>query len=170
MEYKIVKYFNSNFRSLDLPANIISTYRFQLVFWWSLVLGTYFFDEKYGKRILTAALLAVLFHFIIDEGLLKHLFKRYFFRVRPYIAYSGEIIPTGYHQQDSSFPSSHMAIAFSIFTVYSQYHWSYWPLMLIFVIALAFARLHKGLHYPSDELAGAVLGIVYGAVALLIVR
>ena len=41
--------------------------------------------------------------------------------------------------------------------------------MLVFTAILAFARLHKGLHYPSDELAGVILGIIYGAAALLIV-
>jgi undecaprenyl-diphosphatase len=151
-----------------MPANFISTYRFQLVFWTVLMLAIFYYDPD-GLPAIAAGFLAVLFHFIVDEGLLKHSLKKYFFRVRPYLAYPKEITPIGFHQKDSSFPSSHMAIAFSIFTVYFHYYWTCWPLMLIFVISLAFSRLHKGLHYPSDELAGAMLGIVYGAAALLIV-
>jgi undecaprenyl-diphosphatase len=169
MEYKIVKYFNNNFRHFDKLANLVSTYRFQLVFWWGMTLGIYYFSDQNGKAVLAGALLAVLFHFIVDEGLLKFLLAKYFFRKRPYLAHPDEIVPIGYRQSDSSFPSSHLAIALSIFTVYAYYYWKYWPLMLVFVILLAFARLHKGLHYPSDELAGILLGIIYGATALLIV-
>jgi len=40
---------------------------------------------------------------------------------------------------------------------------------LIFVLLMATARMRNGMHYPSDVLAGAVLGIVYGVAAVLII-
>jgi len=70
--------------------------------------------------------------------------------------------PTG-----TSMPSSHASSWFAatmIFFIY--YRRSAW-FMLPLALAVSFSRLYNGVHYPSDVLAGAILGAGY-AVGLLI--
>lgn len=40
----------------------------------------------------------------------------------------------------------------------------------VFLFFMAFARIHNGMHYPSDVVAGAVLGILYGLAGIRIVN
>lgn len=169
MEYKIVKFFNRNFRYLDRLTNIICSYSFLIILWLAVMAAIFFSDYLNRRAIITGMSIALLLHFFIDEGLLKYAFSSIFFRRRPYIAYPEEIIPIGYSLKDSSFPSSHMAAALAVFTVIFNFHPDYWPAMAAFTILLAFARIHKGLHYPSDILAGIVLGIIYGIAAILVI-
>jgi len=68
----------------------------------------------------------------------------------------------------TSMPSSHASSWFAatmIFFIY--YRRSVW-FMLPLALAVSFSRLYNGVHYPSDVLAGAILGGGY-AVALLVV-
>jgi membrane-associated phospholipid phosphatase len=45
-----------------------------------------------------------------------------------------------------------------------------WPFALTFLVAMALARMHCGMHYPSDVLTGSALGMAYGALALAVIR
>jgi len=42
--------------------------------------------------------------------------------------------------------------------------------MGFFVLLMTFARMHNGMHYPSDILVGSILGIIYGAVSIYFVN
>ena len=44
-----------------------------------------------------------------------------------------------------------------------------WAVGLL-AVAVAFGRVYVGVHYPSDVLAGAALGVVVGLVAVVLVR
>jgi membrane-associated phospholipid phosphatase len=62
-----------------------------------------------------------------------------------------------------SMPSNHvlnLAVAAGFLQVlYPRSGWILWPLLAI----QAFSRLYVGAHYPTDALAGAVLGVAIGA-------
>ena len=64
----------------------------------------------------------------------------------------------------SSFPSGHTASAFAFSTVVSQES----PLLTLPSQSLAalvgYSRVHSGMHYPSDVIGGAVLGMSIGSV------
>ena len=79
-------------------------------------------------------------------------------RKRPYESYPQ--IDNAYNATDPSFPSGHTASAFALATSTTLI----WPKWYVAVPAyswaggVAYSRMHLGLHYPSDVLAGAALG------------
>ncbi|MCX7785107.1 MAG: phosphatase PAP2 family protein [candidate division WOR-3 bacterium] len=67
---------------------------------------------------------------------------------------------------NSSFPSGHTLSYFSLATVYSaKYHKLAIPLYSFGVI-IGLSRIYLGEHYPSDVLAGAMLGVGFGYLTL----
>lgn len=87
--------------------------------------------------------------------------KPLFMRVRPYLRYHFPIIiaaPGG-----TSFPSGHAASSFAAawacFRLYHERHPRCCAALLMLAGAIAFSRLYLYVHYPSDVLAGALLGM-----------
>jgi undecaprenyl-diphosphatase len=74
--------------------------------------------------------------------------------------------PLGGAPNSLSFPSAHATSSFAVATAMARVE----PLgALAFVLALALAlgRPYLGMHYPSDVLVGALLGIVLGLIVPL---
>ena len=89
-------------------------------------------------------------------------FRLFVHRPRPFLAdpaIFGLLSETSY-----SFPSGHAAFFFGLATVIYQHNrkWGSWFFVGAGIIGLA--RIAAGVHYPSDILAGAVLGVVVGLV------
>jgi undecaprenyl-diphosphatase len=94
------------------------------------------------------------------------LLKRGTLRPRPYQVLDS--IAVGIAPLDAfSFPSGHTlhAVAFSLIAI-SYYPWLAGALVP-FTLATGTARVMLGLHYPSDVLAGAVLGAALAALSFL---
>ncbi len=66
---------------------------------------------------------------------------------------------------DFSFPSGHTAAAFATASALFFSRKRLWIPIAIFSVLMAFSRLYLYVHYPSDVLAGAILGIILGWVA-----
>jgi membrane-associated phospholipid phosphatase len=79
-------------------------------------------------------------------------------RERPYNRYSD--IDRATSAIGYSFPSGHTSTAFSTATSLSMVYPKWYVIAPSFVWASAvgYSRLHLGVHYPSDVIAGAVLG------------
>lgn len=78
-------------------------------------------------------------------------------RSRPAVPHLDQAPPT------SSFPSGHVAAAVVLYTAVAlvfRRHGAPWPVWLLLLVpcAVAFARVYRGMHHPSDVLAGALLG------------
>ena len=69
-----------------------------------------------------------------------------------------------------SFPSGHaannMAVATVLILFYPRRGWLYLPVALL----IAYARIYTGSHWPLDVIAGIILGIGGGWLAVKIIR
>ena len=86
--------------------------------------------------------------------------KYAFDRRRPYVKYPGLIHPI--QPEDSpSFPSGHTAAAFSLATSLSITYpkWYVIAPSAVWACGVGFARMNQGVHYPSDVIAGAAIGV-----------
>ncbi len=70
-------------------------------------------------------------------------------------------------ESEPSFPSGHTSNAFSFATALSYYHRKAAPLLFAWALLVAFSRVFLGLHYITDLLGGAAVGII---VSLVITR
>jgi membrane-associated phospholipid phosphatase len=74
--------------------------------------------------------------------------------------------PLGGAPSSLSFPSAHATSSFAVATAMTRVEpWGALAFLLAF--ALALGRPYLGMHYPSDVLAGAVLGVLLGLIVPL---
>jgi undecaprenyl-diphosphatase len=89
-------------------------------------------------------------------------------RTRPFVAHP-QIHPL-YVVHSSSFPAGHAATAFAGATLLTYVAPRLWPLFATLAVAIGFSRVYVGVHYPTDVLAGAAIGVAVGGVAILGLR
>lgn len=108
-------------------------------------------------RVLVSGVLAGLASGValLVAGLLSALVDR----PRPFVGHP-QIHAFLAHVPDAGFPSDHATAAFAIAGVLLLRHGLWTVPVLIAAAALAISRVLIGLHYPSDVLAGAVLGLL----------
>lgn len=70
--------------------------------------------------------------------------------------------PSGY-----SFPSGHTAIAFTSVTALTKYN-KWVAFAYIAAVMVGVSRIYLQVHYPSDVLCGALLGVVYGITGIIL--
>lgn len=87
-----------------------------------------------------------------------HALKNSFKRNRPYVSFP-DLSPDTY-ESSYSFPSGHTSAAFATATALSLKYRKWYVIAPGFAWAgyVGYSRMHLGVHYPSDVLAGALLG------------
>lgn len=106
----------------------------------------------------------------ITMGLLTESVKILISRARPFILHSNARI-IGWREPGHSFPSGHTSQAFFFMTVaINQFGWSTPTAIALYTVAslVGLTRIYVGMHFPRDVIAGAILGITWGLVFLLI--
>lgn len=98
---------------------------------------------------------------------LNNVLKSFFDRPRP------QIFEWGEHASTSSFPSGHAMSATIVYTTVAYLasrlagkRWIRWVTMLvaaIIIVLIALSRMYLGVHYPSDVMAGVIIGLAWAA-------
>jgi undecaprenyl-diphosphatase len=85
-------------------------------------------------------------------------------RTRPATSLA-ETVPT-------SFPSGHTAMAATVALVLALIfrHWLFWVLGVVWVVIMGWCRTYLEAHWLTDVIAGALLGIIAGALAWLVIE
>jgi len=113
-----------------------------IIFWkkWKIIL------QVFGGAILARLVIANIIRWILP-------------RVRPFVELN--LTPLiSQNPVESSFPSGHAAFYFAIATVIYFYNKKAGILFLIAASLISIARVFTGLHWPSDILVGAAVGIL----------
>jgi undecaprenyl-diphosphatase len=118
------------------------------------------------RRTLVLALVTAITTFAADA--LAFGIKDLTSRTRPFVAHH-QIHPL-YVVHSSSFPAGHAATAFAGAVLLTAVAPRLWPAFFVLAVVIGFSRIYDGVHYPTDVLAGALLGAAVGAVAALLLR
>lgn len=109
---------------------------------------------------------ALLMDLVLCNLILKNLVAR----VRPYHVNTAIAILIK-KPLDFSFPSGHTAASFAAMTaLFLAKMKKAWIAALVLAVLIAFSRLYFYVHYPTDVLGGAVVGILSGIIGYAIVE
>lgn len=116
-----------------------------------------------GAIILLIAVLAITFGDFLSHRVLKEIFAR----IRPCNALPDVNLLTGC-SASFSFPSNHAVNSFVLASVIGFFDKKLLAPALFLAALVAFSRVYIGVHYVSDVIAGALIGVGlgYGAVYL----
>ena len=168
MDLAIARFVNQLGRGfLDPFTELVCAVPLLVGLWVVLLVLALRLDREGGRRVALTVAVAVVLHFVISEALLKHLVLAELpMRVRPYLAHPDVIVPVGYRFTDSSVPSSHAASTAAIVAVFGHGYRRFALAGAAFAFVMCFSRVHNGMHYPTDVLAGSTLGLGYAALAI----
>lgn len=129
--------------------------------------------KKYWQIAIKSLGAAILARFCIAE-----LIRFFWDRPRPFSENKVNLLLS--HETTNSFPSGHAAFFFALSTVIFLYYKKFCPaskfwrrVSVLFFIAsflISVARVFGGIHWPSDILAGAVVGIFSGWLTMKIFK
>ena len=119
------------------------------------------------RKVGAAALLALLLGALCTNVVLKNLVQR----PRPYTAVEG-LVPLLTSGDPNSFPSGHTCAAFAAGLAWAGTCSARWARVaaVVSAVCMGLSRLYVGVHYPSDVLAGALVGSLAALAALALAR
>lgn len=122
--------------------------------------------DRPSERLGAMGALAAAAVALLINQVLGHLWDR----PRPFVAHPGAVHLLVAHSADSSFPSDHAAAAFAICVLLVATHRRLGLVAVAFALVMGYARVYVGDHYPSDVVAGALIGLITGAAVIVWLR
>jgi len=123
-----------------------------------ILLGLLFFK---GGRVGKISVLGILILITITDQTSHKILKELFERARPCNVLSDALTPLGC-TGSYSFPSNHAVNNFAAAAFFTKLYPRYKSVLFITASLVALSRVYLGLHYPSDIIAGAGIGFVFG--------
>jgi undecaprenyl-diphosphatase len=147
-----------NFKPIYRLINFVAHGATLITFSLALYLGA----KAYSRRLSDAG--RSLFIGLISAGLLVQVFKHLIGRARPRVTFDTVLIGPTMHLDYDSFPSGHTTLSFCLAFILSQYYPRYRFFFYLFAVLTGLVRVIGLSHFPSDVLAGALLGTVVAKV------
>lgn len=163
IDNSILIYINNNLRNpITDKIMIVITSLGNMGIIWIILSLLMILSEKY-RKIGIIVLIAVLLSTILGEGILKHIVRR----LRPVneILNGKQLIakPLSY-----SFPSGHAACAFASAGIIANYIKKYSIAVFTLAVLIGLSRLYLYVHYPTDVLCGAILGLISARIVIYV--
>lgn len=147
---------------LDKVMPVITSLADAGIFW--IIVAVIMLCFKRTRKAGLTVGIALIFGLAVGNGMLKPLIGR----VRPYDVKGIEPIIEKLH--DGSFPSGHTLASFEAAGALMLRDKRFGIPALVLAIVIAFSRLYLYVHYPTDVLAGIVLGLLFAFLAYLVVN
>lgn len=165
-ELKILDFIHKHFtcKFLDIFMPFITKFGDGGVFW--IIVAVLFIIFKKTRKTGFSMGAALLIGLIIGNLILKNAFAR----IRPYdlnTVIQSELLVSVL--SDFSFPSGHTLASFEAATVLLIRDKRFGIPAMVLAVLIALSRLYLYVHYPTDVLAGAVLGIGIAFLACFII-
>jgi membrane-associated phospholipid phosphatase len=172
VDSNIVRFFNQFLgRAPDFDA-LVSLLADSNMIKGALLLGLMYFywhqphgDQLKRRQVIIATVIGAIVAASVSRSL-SHLWQ---FRMRPFQTPGlglASAFPQSSVESHGSFPSDHAALAFGLTTGFFFLSLRVGLMLAVYVTAfICFPRLYLGLHWPSDLLGGAIIGIVATALA-----
>ena len=130
-----------------------------------LIVGVALLFFRKTRKTGIAVLISYVGVLLLGQFLLKNLFDR----PRPcHVDQAFALLVK--RPSSSSFPSTHSAWSFAAATAIFMNYRKIGIVVFVVAALIAFSRLYLFLHFPTDVLAGIVMGILWGVIAVTAVR
>jgi len=150
--FNLINQFAGKWICLDALGIFFAKY-FEYVLLLSLLLFLAVGFRKYWKMIIQAFISAVLARLVIVSFI-----RLLWSRSRPFIENNVNLLID--YPVKPSFPSGHAAFYFALSTIIFLYNKKIGILFFIASFLICLTRIFVGIHWPSDILAGAIIGIL----------
>jgi membrane-associated phospholipid phosphatase len=101
-----------------------------------------------------------LFIGLLSSGIMVQVMKHLIGRARPRLTADPVFIGPSFRRGYDSFPSGHTALVFCLAYILSRHFPKYRVVFYMFASVVALERVEDFAHFPSDILAGAMIGLI----------
>ena len=130
------------------------------IFWIAVAVILLFFKKTRRSGICIGA--SLLIGVVVGNGIIKNVIAR----PRPYDAIEG-IESVVSHLSDYSFPSGHSLCCFEAATALAMNRTKWAIPAYVGAVLVAVSRIYIFVHYPTDVICGALLGVLFGVLGSL---
>lgn len=130
-----------------------------------IVISVILILNKPYRAIGNMVILTLILSTIVGEGIIKHIVRR----VRP-CNYQTNINILITKPRSYSFPSGHTVSSFAVAETLSVYFSQYRVIFMGIAFLIAFSRIYLYVHYPTDVIAGIIIGILCSKLIFIVLQ